>query len=219
MILTLLRCIVRDGGSTARSFGEHCRRPAVRAEKIRIARRLTLRRLFATFAAVVVAGPAWAEDVVWRPAEPLLTNLSRNGEMVETGNSFDWSGTKKEPAAKVGPLLPLPRPAPEGTERPLPLPGTLTELPGPTLPVLLPKPKPVLVIPTGEPPRRVRESFAVDSNSLPPSVPTPVREFTSAKVSVEPSRPQTTVAPRPQPWAPRQGQRTIISELFDRPSR
>jgi len=175
-----------------------------------------LRRLFATFAAFVLAGPGWADDVVWRPADPILTNVSRNGDMVKTAPALDWWSRVKEPAAKLGPLLPPLRPAPEGTERPLPLPEKLTELPSPTLP--LSKPKPVLIIPTADRPRRTRETFASDSKSLPPATPTPVREATSAKVSVEPSRPEPVV-PRPQPWAPRPGQRTILSEFFTRTSR
>jgi hypothetical protein len=175
-----------------------------------------LRRLFATFAVFVVAGPASAEDVVWRPAEPILTNVSRNGEMVEIAPALDWSSQGKEPAAKLGPLLPALRPAPEGTERPLPLPEKLTQLPGPAL--LLSKPKPVLIIPTADRPRRTKETFASDSKSVPPPTPTPVREFTSTTVSVEPSRPEPG-ASRPQPWAPRPGQRTILSEFFSRTSR
>ena len=106
-----------------------------------------MRRLFTIFAAVAVAGLARADDVAWKPAAPLLNHLSRNGEMVETGISLDWSSPKTEPAAKLGPLLPLPRPAPEGALRPQPLPETLNEIPWPTLPPF--KPRPVIVIPTG----------------------------------------------------------------------
>ena len=175
-----------------------------------------MRRYFATFAAFVLAGSASANDVEWRPAEPILTNVSRNGDMVQTAPALDWSSRVKEPAAKLGPLLPPLRPAPEGTERPLPLPEKLTELPGPPLP--LSKPKPLVIIPTAEPPRRLKESFASESQSVPPPTPLSVREFTPAKVSVEPS-PAQPVAPRPQPWAPRPGQRTIFSEIITRTSR
>ena len=175
-----------------------------------------MRRFFAIFVAFVLAGSVSAEDVEWRPAEPILTNVLRNGDMVETAPALDWSSRVKEPAAKLGPLLPPLRPAPEGTERPLPLPDKLTDLAGPTLPS--PKSKPILIIPTAEPPRRVRESFASESQSVPLSAPTPVREFTPAKVSVEPS-PPPPASSRPQPWAPRPGQRTIFSEIITRTSR
>ena len=199
----LLRCIVHTGGLTARWFGNAYRRPGAGAEKkVESSRRLMVRQLFTIVGAVLVAGPACADDVIWRPAAPLPTNLSPNGAIAEPGPHL-------EPAAKLGPLLPPLRPAPEGTGRPKELPGTVTEVPGPSQPGLT-RHAPVIVIPSAEPPRRTaKESFASDSNPAP----APTRAFVPAKVSVQP--------PRPQPWAPRPGQKTILSDFFTpaRPSR
>jgi hypothetical protein len=90
----------------------------------------------------------------------------------------------------------------------------VTEPIGPSLP---PRPaKPVIVIPVPEPARRVaKEEFASDGFApaaspaappIPAPKPGPKKPFVPAKVSVQPAR--------PQPWAPRPGQRTIISDFF-----
>jgi hypothetical protein len=176
-----------------------------------------VRRLYVALAATFFAGPARAEEPEWKAAAPLTTSLVRNGETVETGTAFDWIGIKTEPAAKLGPLLPLPRPAPEGTT-PQALPETLTETKGPALPPV-PTSRPVIVIPTAEPrqaatpelPRRVvKEAFA--SNEIPRVDPVP----SAAPVKVH-TPPKVSVYSRPQPLAPRPGQRTILSDFFSRP--
>src|SRR5436309_3210825 len=112
-----------------------------------------VRRPFTILGPLLVAASACADDVTWRPAAPLLLNLSRDGEVVEPGRGPDWSSPKGEPAAKLGPLLPQARPAPEGTPRPHDLPGTVIEIAGPSLPAPS-TPAPVMVIPSADPPKR-----------------------------------------------------------------
>jgi hypothetical protein len=170
-----------------------------------------VRRLSTILGAMLVAGSTCAEDVTWRPATPLLT--TGQGEVIEIGRELDWSSPKGEPAAKLGPLLPLSRPAPEGTGRPHDLPGMLTEVQGPTLPAPSTL-APVMVIPSAEPPKRaLKATFGseVPTADAKPSMAAPVSTYVPAKESVQPSR--------PQPWAPRPGQRTILSDFFARPSR
>jgi hypothetical protein len=165
-----------------------------------------VRRLTTILGTLLVAGSACADDVTWRPAAPLLT--TRQGEAIEIGGELDWSSPKGEPAAKLGPLLPISRPAPEGTGRPHDLPGMLTEVRGPTLPAPS-TPAPVMVIPSADPPERApKPTFGSEAPSADdrPPVAAPVSTYVPAKASVQPSR--------PQPWAPRPGQRTIFSDLF-----
>lgn len=167
-----------------------------------------VRQLSMILGTLLVAGSACAEDVEWRPAAPLLLNLSQNGDVLETGRALDWSSPKGEPAAKLGPLLPPVRPAPEGTGRPNDLPGTLVEILGPSLPPRATT-APVMVIPSADPPKREsKETFAsqVSPSDSTPTKTTPAKTFVPEKVSVQPSR--------PQPWAPRPGQRTLLSDYF-----
>jgi hypothetical protein len=167
-----------------------------------------VRRLSMILGTLLVAGSACAENVEWRPAAPLLLNLSRNGDVLETGRGLDWSSPKGEPAAKLGPLLPQMRPAPVGTDRPNDLPGTLTEILGPALPPRVAA-TPVMVIPSAELPKREsKETFAAQVTA-PEATPTravPAKTLVPEKVPVQPSR--------PQPWAPRPGQRTLLSDFF-----
>ncbi|HKA08576.1 MAG TPA: hypothetical protein VKD71_15060 [Gemmataceae bacterium] len=167
-----------------------------------------MRRLPTITGTLLVASLACADDVEWRPAAPLLLNLSRNGEVIETGRALDWSSPRGEPAAKLGPLAPQSRPAPEGIGRPHDLPGTVTEIAGPSLPAPS-TPAPVIVIPSAEPPKRAtKENFAsaATSTDATPTKVAPAKTSVLEKVSVQPSR--------PQPWAPRPGQRTLLSDFF-----
>ena len=157
---------------------------------------------------LLVAGSSSAEDVEWRPAAPLLLNLSRNGDVLETNRALDWISPRGEPAAKLGPLLPASRPAPEGSGRPFDLPGTLTEIAGPALPPRVAS-SPVMVIPSADPPKRASKEIFASQVSPPNAVP---QKSPQAK-SVVPD--QASVQPsRPQPWAPRPGQKTLLSDFF-----
>jgi len=166
-----------------------------------------VRRFYIVFAATFFAGSASAEEPEWKAGAPLTTSLVRNGETVETGTTFEWISIKTEPAARLGPLLPLPRPAPEGTT-PQPLPETLTEVVGPALPAPSIA-RPVIMIPPTEPPKRlVKGAFASEPSTSVADVAStsPTKVYTPVKVSV--------YSLRPQPLAPRPGQWTILSEFF-----
>src|SRR5256885_855426 len=68
-----------------------------------------VRRPFTILGTLLVAASACADDVTWRPAAPLLLNLSQDGELVEPGRGLDWSSPKGEPAAGRGARLDDPR--------------------------------------------------------------------------------------------------------------
>ena len=92
----------------------------------------------AMLGAALFAGSAIADDVIWLPAKPIQTTRTLEGVAVVPVESPDWQGPKVEPAAKLGVLQQVPKPAPESLPRPRELPELVKEV-GPTLP----PPKPI----------------------------------------------------------------------------
>jgi hypothetical protein len=103
---------------------------------------------------VISTSVARGEDVSWTSSVSLWKSLTPNGQLVDAGPAPSWGSPP--PAATIGRLPPMPRPAPEGTPRPRALPEDLVQ-PGPSLP-----PFEVATTP-GEPPApQVNELFAAD---------------------------------------------------------
>jgi hypothetical protein len=138
----------------------------------------------AMLGAALFAGTVIADDVNWLPAKPIQTTRTIEGIVVVPVESPVWQGPKVEPAAKLGVLQQLPKPAPEGLLRPRELPELVKEV-GPTLP----PPKPI------EPVKPI-------AMPVPPPV-APVAATTKPKPVPAPAQPTRTY--RPQPWGPPPG--------------
>jgi hypothetical protein len=78
--------------------------------------------------AVLLAAPVAAEDVVWRPAAPLVLSRAADGQVIGASPQPTWASDRVPPTSNET------RTAPPGAPRPRELPGTLTELRGPILP-------------------------------------------------------------------------------------
>lgn len=83
----------------------------------------------------LAVGTAGADEIKWAASVPLWKNLSPAGKVVDAGPGPFWSNPQSaiEPAARIGPVLPEVRSAPEGTPRPRELPEELTDQVRPTI--------------------------------------------------------------------------------------
>jgi hypothetical protein len=154
-------------------------------------RRSAVKFVTAMFGAVLFAGLAIADDVNWLPAQPIQTTRTVEGIVVVPVESPAWQGPKVEPAAKLGVLQQLPKPAPEGLPRPRELPELVKDV-GP----ILPPPKPI------EPVKPI-------AKLAPPPV-APVVATTTPKPVPAPAQPARTY--RPQPWGPPPGPRSASND-------
>lgn len=138
----------------------------------------------AMLGAALFAGSAFADEVNWLPAKSIQTTRTVEGIVAVPVESPAWQGPKVEPAAKLGVLQQVPKPAPEGLPRPRELPELVREV-GPTLP----PPKPIEPVKSITKPAPVAPVVAT-------TIPKPVQ------AAAQPTRTY-----RPQPWGPPPGPR------------